>query len=192
VKRFLNFKFAFCVWATIVLAVAVVVAALPDKKPEKKKGFRIELAANLGATGVYVTTVTKGAYQSPSSVQFQQLTKSFTSSAASILDQNVSSGSATAVLLSGGTGAMQMLYGYSTTLDGTLSQFNNTAGTGAAAASVLVTAGIPYEWDSATSGTAALGLVSGSNSITFSAGTTYGGVGTSNTTTAFNAAALYP
>src|SRR5208337_3461760 len=130
VKRFLNFKFAFCVWATIVLAVAVVVAALPDKRPEKKKGVRIELAANIGATGIYVTTVTKGAYQSPNSVTFQQLTKTFTSSAASIVDQNVSSGSSSSILPAGGTGAMQMLYAYSTTLDGTLSQFNNTAGTG--------------------------------------------------------------
>ena len=167
-----------------------------DRPTQKvKKPFRIERASDLGATlgasGLYTTTITKGAYQYPNSVNFQSLSNSFTSSALSILDQSVSSGSATSVMTAAGSGSMQMLYAYSTTIDGTLSIFNNTAGTGSAAASVAVTAGNPYAWDAVTSGTTAL-MLSPTNSISFTAGTTAGGLATSSTQTTVTAAAMYP
>jgi len=187
-------KKLFAVWAVLVVVVAGVIYAQAARpaKPEAKKGFRIEKAASLGAgTGLYVTTISKGAYQSPSSVSFQSLSTSFTSSAVAILDQTVSSGTASSVMTAAGTGGMQMFYAYSSALDGTLSVYNNTAGTGSAASTVAVTAGIPYEWDSVTSGTSSITL-SSTNSVTFTPGTTSGGLSTSTTATNVLATALYP
>ena len=186
-------KKLFAVWALLVIVVAGVIAAQAAKpKAAKPKGFRIEKAASLGAgTGLYVTTISKGAYQSPSSVSFQSLSKSFTSSAVAILDQTVSSGTASSVMTAAGTGGMQMFYAYSSALDGTLSVYNNTAGTGSAASTVAVTAGTPYEWDSVTSGTSSITL-SSTNSVTFTPGTTSGGLSTSTTATNVLATALYP
>jgi hypothetical protein len=180
--------------ATVCISISLLgllAVAVWSAQPTSKTPFRIEKAAALGASGVYVTTINKGAYQTPNSVQFQTLSKSFTSSAVSILDQSVSSGSASSVMTAASSGTMQMLYAYSTTIDGTLNIYNNTAGTGSAANSVTMTAGVPYEWDSITSGTTSLNLAS-TNSITFTAGTTTGGLPTSNTTTIVNAAAMYP
>ena len=181
------------VWALLVIVVAGVIAAQAAKpQAAKPEGFRIEKAASLGAgTGLYVTTISKGAYQSPSSVSFQSLSKSFTSSAVAILDQTVSSGTASSVMTAAGTGGMQMFYAYSSALDGTLSVYNNTAGTGSAASTVAVTAGTPYEWDSVTSGTSSITL-SSTNSVTFTPGTTSGGLSTSTTATNVLATALYP
>ena len=186
-------KKLFAVWALLVIVVAGVIAAQAAKpQAAKPKGFRIEKGASLGAgTGLYVTTISKGAYQSPSSVSFQSLSKSFTSSAVAILDQTVSSGTASSVMTAAGTGGMQMFYAYSSALDGTLSVYNNTAGTGSAASTVAVTAGTPYEWDSVTSGTSSITL-SSTNSVTFTPGTTSGGLSTSTTATNVLATALYP
>lgn len=158
---------------------------------QTQKPFHVLKAASLGATGVYVTTLSKGAYQTPNSVSFQTLNKSFTSSAVSVLNQTVSASTTSNIMTAASSGTMQMLYAYSTTMDGTLSVFNNTVGTGSAAATVAITAGTPYEWDSLTSGTTAMNLA-GTNSISFSAGTTSGGAATANTQTAITAAALYP
>lgn len=144
------------------------------------------------ATGTFVTTVTKVVNQSPSTLYFGSTSYSFTSSAESLLEQTVSGGSASSTMTGASSGTMQMLYAYSTTLDGTLSIFNNTAGTGAAAASVAMTARIPYEWDYLTSsGSATLNLTA-SNSLKFTAGTLSNGLTTSNTATGITAAALYP
>ncbi len=186
-------KKLFAVWALLVIVVAVVIAAQAAKpQAARPKGFRIEKAASLGAgAGLYVTTISKGAYQSPSSVSFQSLSKSFTSSAVAILDQTVSSGTASSVMTAAGTGGMQMFYAYSSALDGTLSVYNNTAGTGSAASTVPMTAGQPYEWDSLTSGTSSITL-SSTNSVTFTPGTTSGGLSTSTTATNVLATALYP
>ena len=100
-------KKLFAVWALLVIVVAGVIAAQAAKpQAASPKGFRIEKAASLGAgAGLYVTTISKGAYQSPSSVSFQSLSKSFTSSAVAILDQTVSSGTASSVMTAAGTGA---------------------------------------------------------------------------------------
>jgi hypothetical protein len=163
-----------------------------DAAPKHKEGFRIESAGGpLSANPLYVTTINKGAFQTPTSVYFQTLSKSFSSSTISILDQNVSSGSASGIMTSGGSGSMQMLYAYSTTLDGTLSVFNNTYGSGSTVGTAVVNAGVPYEWDSLTSGTTTL-IVSPTNSLSFTAGTTNNGVPTPASSTVFNAAALYP
>ena len=53
-----------------------------------------------------------------------------------------------------GTGEMQMLYCYSSALDGTLSVYGNTSGTGSpiSGGTMAITAGQPYEWDSLTFG----------------------------------------
>jgi hypothetical protein len=186
-------KKLFAVWALLVIVVAGVIAAQAAKpQAASPKGFRIEKAASLGAgAGLYVTTISKGAYQSPSSVSFQSLSQSFTSSAVSILDQTVSSGTASSVMTAAGTGGMQMFYVYSSALDGTLSVYSNTAGTGTAASTVAVTAGQPYEWDSLTSGTTSI-VLSSTNSVTFTPGTTSGGLSTSTTATNVLATALYP
>ena len=188
-------KKLFAVWALLAIVVAGVIAAQAAKpQAASPKGFRIEKAASLGAgAGLYVTTISKGAYQSPSSVSFQSLSKSFTSSAVAILDQSVSSGTASSVMIAAGTGGMQMFYCYSSALDGTLSVYGNTSGTGSAISggTMAITAGQPYEWDSLTSGTTSI-VLSSTNSVTFTPGTTSGGLSTSTTATNVLATALYP
>ena len=145
-----------------------------------------------GTSGTFVTTVTKQPYQVPASLYFQSLSVSMTSSAESLLEQSVTGGSASTPMIGATGGTLQLLYAYSTTLDGTLSIFNNTAGTGSAAKSVVMTAGTPYQWDYLTSGvTAALNLAN-TNSITFTAGTTAYGATTATTSTNLTAVGLYP
>jgi hypothetical protein len=110
-----------------------------------------------------------------------------------ILDQTVSSGTASSVMTAAGTGGMQMFYCYSSALDGTLSVYGNTSGTGSAISggTMAITAGQPYEWDSLTSGTSSI-ILTGTNSITFTPGTTSGSLSTSTTATNVLATALYP
>ena len=116
---------------------------------------------------------------------------SYTSSCESLLDEiGLASGGTSSVMTAAGSGTQQIFYAYSSALDGTLNVFNNTSGTGAAAATVSLTAGQPYEWDTG-SGTTAM-MLSGTNSINFVAGTTAGGLVTSTTATTVNAAVLYP
>ena len=176
-------------FAAIAICLACVLGA--GKPEEAKKPFRIIKANQLGASGLYVTTINKGAYQTPSSVTFETLSKSFTSSAVAVLDQTVSASTASSVLTAASTGSMQMLYAFSPSLDGTLNLYPSTSGTGSVQASVAITAGIPYEWDSLTSGTTAM-ILSSTNSIGFTAGTTNGGNASSNSSTTIYAAGLYP
>jgi len=204
-------KKLFAVWAVLVLVVAGVIAAWEEKPALptaagkwpplptaqgtwNRPHFRVLKGAQLGAGGQVVTTINKAASPSPEPFFYTALSKSFTSSANSVFDQGgIGAGTTSGVMTASGTGGMQFLYAYSSALDGTLSVFGNTAGTGSAISggTLAMTAGVPYEWDSATSGTTAL-MMASSNSITFTAGTTAGGLATSTTATSFNASALYP
>ena len=171
-----------------ILAATFIAASRPE--PVQKPTFRKVFAAQYGATGQIVTIVNKNLYPSPSAFSFGTISKSYTSSAESLLDQYVASGGTSSVMTASGSGSQQIFYAYSSSLDGTLNIFNNTAGTGAAANTIALTAGQPYEWDTG-SGTTTM-MLAGTNSISFVAGTTAGGLTTSSTATTVNAAALYP
>lgn len=146
----------------------------------------------LGASGTFVTTVTKGAYQSPASVYFGTISNSFTSSAESLLQQSLNASTSSAPMVSASSGTLQMLYAYSTSLDGTLNICNNLAGTGARVTGVNMVAGVPYSWDYLTSGvTTTLNLTAGSSCV-FVAGATANGGTTSATSTNITAVGLYP
>jgi hypothetical protein len=192
-------KKLFAVWAVLVVVVAGVIAAQPEKPAapaaqDNRPHFRALKGAQLGASGQVVTTVNKSVSPSPGAFYYSALSKSFTSSVNSVFDQGlIGAGTTSGIMTASGTGSMQFLYAYSSALDGTLSIYGNTSGTGSAISggTLALTAGVPYEWDSATSGATALMLAS-SNSISFTAGTTAGGLATSTTSTTFNASALYP
>ena len=190
-SRYLLIPIAVSLALLPVLMLCILGAGKPDAAAQP--AFRVLRGSDLGAAGVYRTTINKGAYQSPSSVQFYSLSQSFTSSACSVLQQTVSSGSATSLMTAASPGDMQMLYVYSSGLDGVLTIYDNTAGTGSAISggTVAITAGNPYEWDALTSGTSSL-MLSPTNSMAFTAGTTAGGLTTSTTQTSVTAAALYP
>ncbi len=146
----------------------------------------------IGASGTFVTTVTKTPYQVPASLYFASLSMSMTSSAESLLEQTVGTSSTSTPMIGATSGTLQLLYAYSTSLDGTLNIYNNTAGSGSAAASVSMLAGVPYEWDYLTSGvTAALNLTN-TRSISFAAGTTVNGGTTTVSSTQLTAVGLYP
>jgi hypothetical protein len=181
----------FSVALAAIVAIAIAAQPEPPARPAGGLGLRKLVGVQLGAGGQIVTTINKSLAPSPTQFFFTALSKSVTSSAESLYDQTLAASSTSGVITASGTGSMQLLYAYSTTLDGTLSIYNNTAGSGSAAATQLLTAGIPYEWDSGTSGTTALNLTT-TNSITFAAGTTAGGLASSSTGTTLNAAALYP
>jgi hypothetical protein len=148
----------------------------------------------LGATGVFVTTISKQPYQLPASVYFQSLSKSFTSSSESLLEQNVNASTAGSAMVGASGGTPQMVYFYSSALDGTLALYPNTAGTGSivSGGSTAITAGIPYEWDYLLSGTTNSLALTSTNSLVFTAGSLASGGTTSVTSTTITAAALYP
>ena len=180
----------FCISLSLLSLLAVFIAA-SRPEPVQKQGFRKVMGASLSATGSIVTTINKSLYPSPSAFSFGTISKSYTSSAESLLDQvTLASGGTSSVMTAAGSGTQQIFYAYSSTLDGTLNIFNNTAGTGVPANTIALTAGQPYEWDQG-SGTTTM-MLAGTNSISFVAGTTAGGLSTSSTATTVQAAALYP
>lgn len=148
----------------------------------------------IGVGGAFVTTISKQAYQIPATTYFQAVSTSMTSSFTQLLESNSLSAGSTSSVMNGASsgGTIQMLYAYSTTLDGTLNVYSNTAGTGAAAAHVNVTAGVPYEWDYLTSGVTATLNLSNTNSLSFVAGSLANGATTSQTATNITAVGLYP
>lgn len=148
----------------------------------------------IGATGTFVTTINKSPYQSPASVYFTSLSKSFTSSSESLLQQTVNSNSASSAMVGTSSGTPQMVYFYSPSLDGTLSLYPNTAGTGSivSGGSVAIVAGVPFEWDYQLSGTTNSLALTSSGSLVFSAGSLAGGLATSNTSTTVVGVSLYP
>jgi hypothetical protein len=149
--------------------------------------------AGLMATGTFVTTISKQPYQQPASVYFSAVSKSMTSSAESYLAQTVNSGSAATAMTGASGGTMQMLYVSSLSLDGTCTWYNNSAGTGSSTGTpIVITAGVPYEWDYLTSGVAAPFALSSTSSMIFTAGNTVSGGTTTNTSTALTAVGLYP
>ena len=186
-------KFAtLCVSLSMLCLFAVLIAASP-RQPSHNKGFRKVFGAPYGASGAIYTTINKSLYPSPNAFSFGSISRSYTSSAESLLDEvGLASGGTSSVMTAAGTGTQQIFYAYSSTLDGVLSVYGNTAGTGAAISggTVALIAGQPYEWDTG-SGTTALNL-STTNSVSFVAGTTAGGLTTTSTATTINAAVLYP
>lgn len=146
----------------------------------------------IGATGTFVTTISKQPYQAPASVYFQSLSQSMTSSAESLLQQSLAASSTSSPMVAASSGTLQLLYFYTTALDGTANIVANTAGTGAVVAHVSMTAGVPYQWDYLTSGVSTtLNLTSGS-SVVFVAGNTVSGGTTAITSTSITGVGLYP
>ena len=148
----------------------------------------------IGASGNFVTTVSKQPYQSPATTYFQPLSVSMTSSFTQLLESNQVAAGGTSSVMNGAAsgGTNQFLYAYSTTLDGTLNIYSNTYGTGASAAHVSMTAGVPYEWDYLTSGVTATLNLSNTNSMSFTAGSLANGATTSATATNITAVGLFP
>ena len=184
-----------CIVFSLFGLIAVFIAAnrpSPSQKSGVRKVFGSRYGAGMyGSSGAIFTTVNKSLYPSPNAFGFGTISMSYTSSCESLLDEiGLASGGTSSVMTAAGSGTQQIFYAYSSALDGTLNVFNNTSGTGAAAATVSLTAGQPYEWDTG-SGTTAM-MLSGTNSINFVAGTTAGGLVTSTTATTVNAAVLYP
>jgi hypothetical protein len=145
-------------------------------------------------TGVIVTTLSKSAYQNPSTVYFGAVTRSFTSSAESLLQQTVNSGSTSTAMVGASSDTAQMIYFSSSALDGTLGLYPNISGTGSVVSggSVAVTAGAPYQWDYILSGTTNSLALTSTNSLVFTAGTTAGGLTTTATNTSVIGVGLYP